>query len=188
MISTQVGSHVFTVDDYHRMGEAGIFTEDDRVELIEGEIVDMTPIGNRHIGVVDRINEIFAVLGLSKRAIVGVQSPVRLGDNSEPQPDLLLLRRRDDFYTTGPAGPAEVFLLLEVADSSLAFDRDRKAPLYAQSGIPEYWIVDINAKCIHVYRQPTESGFLSVTVAVGSDPLHPIAFPDVAVVPDEIVA
>ena len=98
--------HTFTVDEYHRMGEAGILSEDDRVELIEGEIVDMTPIGDRHISAVDRLNELFSQ-ALAGRVIVRVQNPIRLGERNEPQPDIVLLRRRDDFYARGPAGPGE---------------------------------------------------------------------------------
>jgi len=169
--------HTFTVDEYHRMGEAGILNEDDRVELIEGEIVDMAPIGDRHISAVDRLNELFSQ-GLTGRVIVRVQNPVRLSDRSEPQPDIALLRRREDFYARGPAGPGETFLVVEVADSSLVYDRDFKAPLYARAGIPEFWLIDVEAGRITVFREPGPNGYGLVTSISGDESVSPLAFPE----------
>src|ERR1041384_3203670 len=126
----------FTVDDYHRMTEAGILLEDDRVELIEGELIQMSAIGNRHNAAVDRLTELF-VERLQHRGIVRVQGSVRLNERNEPQPDLVILRRRPDFYERSTAGPDDIFLVIEVADSSLDFDREIKAPLYARTGIQE---------------------------------------------------
>src|SRR5262249_48453126 len=153
--------HRFTVADYHRMAEAGILDEDDRVELIEGEIVDMTPIGRRHQARVDHLAELF-FRGLAEKVIIRVQGSIRLSDLSEPEPDLVLLRRRADFYADADAGPADVLLIVEVADTSLPHDRDVKVPLYARAGIPEVWLVDLNGESVGVHREPGPQGYREV--------------------------
>ena len=141
----------FTVDDYHRMAQAGIFGEDDRVELIDGEIVEMTPIGSRHAACVGKLTQIL-VGRCAGRAIVWIQNPVRLSGESEPQPDVALLRPRTDFYASEPPGPPDVLLVIEVADTSLLYDRDFKAARYARGGIPEVWVVDLEGEQVHVFR------------------------------------
>lgn len=133
---TAVQSHLFSVDEYHKMGEAGIWGEDDRVELIEGELIDMPPIGSLHAGKVMRLVS-FLTTALSNRAIVSPQNPVRLGEHSEPQPDLTVLRFRDDFYESAHPQPGDVHLLVEVADTTVRYDREVQIPLYARYGIPE---------------------------------------------------
>ena len=133
---------LFTVDDYQRMGETGILREDDRVELIEGEIVSMPPIGSPHGGGVKHLNRLLAQ-AVGERAIVAVQDPVVLRPRSEPQPDIALLRPRPDFYAHSHPEAADVLLLIEVADSTLHYDLHVKVPLYARQGIPEVWVVDI---------------------------------------------
>ncbi len=124
----------FTVHEYHQMGQAGILGEDDRLELLEGEIVEMAPIGSRHQAVVDRLTRLFSNR-LGDAAVVRVQGPVRLGEETEPQPDLLLLAPRADFYASAHPGPDDVLLLVEVSDSSTEYDREMKLPLYARYGI-----------------------------------------------------
>jgi Uma2 family endonuclease len=176
-MSAPVVRHRFTVADYHRMAETGILREDDPVELIEGEILEMTPIGRRHQASVDRLNDLFA-RGLGDRAIVRVQGSIRLNEYSEPEPDLVLLRRRADFYADQDAGPADVWLVVEVADSSLPYDRDVKAALYARAGIPEFWLVDVNGRSVTVYREPGPDAFSSEFVVQGDDRLSPWAFPE----------
>jgi len=178
--------HRFTVADYHRMAEAGILGEDDRVELIEGEIVDMTPIGRRHQARVDRLNDLFTE-GLGKKVIVRVQGAIRLSELSEPQPDLVLLRRRADFYVDADAGPADVLLIVEVADTSLPHDQDVKVPLYARAGIPEVWLVDLNGEGVAVYREPRPGGYREVLTVRGSDRLSPQAFPELVLTPRQIL-
>jgi Uma2 family endonuclease len=127
----------FTVDEYRRMGEVGILDEDERVELIEGEIVEMSPIGRRHAGIVNRLNDLFT-FRLRGRAIVAVQNPISLGSKySEPQPDLTLLRPRADFYADSRPEPPDVLLVVEVMDTSVERDRQVKLPLYARAGVPE---------------------------------------------------
>lgn len=167
----------FTVAEYHQMAQAGILGEDDRVELIEGEIVEMPPIGDRHAASVDRLTEGF-VQRFSDVAIVRVQNPVRLDEHSEPQPDLALLRRRADFYASGHPAPPDVFLLVEVADTSAELDRRVKIPLYARSGIPEAWLIDLQQETLTVYRDPTPEGYRAVQVLHRTDSIAPAAFPD----------
>jgi Uma2 family endonuclease len=178
--------HRFRVADYHRMAEAGILGEDDRVELIEGEIVDMTPIGRRHQARVDHLAELF-IRGLSDRAIVRVQGSIRLSEHSEPQPDLVLLRRRPDFYADADAGPDDVLLVVEVADTSLPHDRDVKVPLYARAGIPEVWLADLNDPSIIIYREPGPQDYREVYTARGQVRLSPRAFPELVITADQIL-
>ena len=166
----------FTVEEYHQMAQAGILGEDDRVELIEGEIVEMTPIGARHAECVDRVTDLF-FRAFGSAARVRVQNPVRLGEHSEPQPDIALVRRKPGFYASGHPGPEDVFLLVEVADSSADPDRRVKVPLYARSGIQEVWLVELEQETITIYRDPTTDGYRTAQVVRRGDELAPAAFP-----------
>jgi len=148
----------FTVDEYYRMGEAGVFDENDRVELLDGHIYAMSPIGSEHASCVDRLTRLF-VLRAGNDAIVRVQNPVRLTDDSEPEPDLALLAPRDDAYASEHPGPEAVMLVVEVADTSLAFDRDVKLPLYATASIPEVWLVALEHDEVHAFRRPDTDGY-----------------------------
>jgi Uma2 family endonuclease len=155
--------HRFTVEEYRKMGEAGIFSEDDRVELIDGEVVEMAPIGDRHVESVMRLNRLLSrwTLGTGEADLfVSVQNPLALGEQGEPQPDLTLVRRRGD--RSGTPVPEEALLIVEVADTSLIYDRGRKLPLYARAGIPEAWLVDLNADTIEVYSEPGSAGYTRV--------------------------
>jgi len=154
--------HRYTVGDYQRMGEAGILGADDRVELIEGEIVDMAPIGSAHAGTVDYLVAAF-LRAVGDRAIVRSQNPVVLGSRSAPQPDVLLVRPRSDFYRLAHPVAADVLLAVEVADATLRYDRETKIPLYARHGVPEAWLVDIEASALHVFREPSAEGYLHET-------------------------
>jgi Uma2 family endonuclease len=167
----------FNVEDYYRMAEAGILGEDDRVELIEGEIVEMPPIGPAHGGGVTYLNYAFPRL-VGGDAILSVQNPVRLSDLSEPVPDLMLLRPRPDFYRESHPGPDDVLLLIEVADRTAAFDRRVKLPLYARAGIREYWIVDLGAGLVEVHREAGPKGYAERTEFRPGDSVAPAAFPD----------
>ncbi len=144
--------HRFSVDDYEQMIERGILTENDRVELIRGEIIDKMSIGDQHAACVKRTNRLFA-RRVGDLAIVSVQDPIRLTD-SEPEPDVALLRPREDYYASGKPLAADVLLAIEVSDSSLEYDRDVKRLLYAEAGIAEYWIVNLTDGCLEVYRRP----------------------------------
>lgn len=145
--------HLISVDAFHRMGEAGILGPGDRVELINGEIIDMSPIGVLHAALVARLASWFSQK-LGRAAVVWCQNPLRLDDLSEPEPDIAILRPRADFYTTSHPGPADVLLVIEVADTSLAYDLGTKVPLYARHGIPEVWVIDAATRRTLVFRQP----------------------------------
>jgi Uma2 family endonuclease len=159
-MSVQIAKHWFTVAEYDRMGETGILTEDDRVELVEGEIIERSPIGRRHAASVGRLTNIFGRL-LAESAIVWVQNPVVLNDYSEPQPDVALLKRRDDFYERSLPTPDDVLLVIEVADTTIEYDRQIKVPLYARAGIAEVWIVNLVDEQIEIYAQPVNDAYQS---------------------------
>lgn len=170
--------HRLSVGDYYRMAEAGILAPDARVELIEGEVLDMAPIGTRHNGCVNFLsNTLIAVL--RERAIVQTQGPIRLDAFSEPQPDLALLRPRPDFYASAHPTPADVLLVIEVADTTLAFDREVKVPLYARFAIPEVWLVDVEGRVLHRYREPAAGAYVRVD-RPALQGLAPAALPDAA--------
>lgn len=153
--------HLITVDEYEAMGASGIFPPDQRLELIEGEIIEMAPIGPPHASTVARLNRLL-VQAYGELALVWVQNPVRLSDVSEPQPDLAVLRSRADFYGQRHPNPGEVMLAVEVADTTLRWDRSVKAPLYARSGVIELWVVDVNERTVEVCTSPGESGYSEV--------------------------
>ena len=167
----------FTVTEYYQLAQAGILTEDDRVELIDGEIIEMTPIGDRHAASVTRAQRLFE-RAVGDAALVRVRQPVRLGERTEPQPDLALVRSRADFYAAGHPTAEDVLLLVEVADTSLRFDRDVKVPLYARSGIPEVWLVDLVQETVTVHREPTPNGYRTIQTARRGETLTPSALPD----------
>lgn len=171
-----VSRRLFTSAEYHAMAEAGILSEDERVELIAGEIVRMAPIGSRHAGCVKRLNRGLSPLG--DRALISVQDPIALGPSQEPEPDLSILRPREDDYTRSHPTPAEILLVIEVADFSLGYDRDVKIPLYARAGIPEAWLVNLLQREILMYRNPSENGYREVRTFRPGDRLSPQAFPD----------
>ena len=145
--------HRLTVDQYYRMAEAGILKEDDRVELIEGEIIDMPPIGIDHAYFVNRLTSLF-IQSVGLQANVSSQNPIRLNSRSEPQPDIALLRYRDDFYRHAHPRPEDIILLVEVSDTTLRYDTEVKLPLYARHEIPEVWIVDLEHQRLEVFRRP----------------------------------
>lgn len=169
-----------SIDRYQKMVESGVLTKDDRVELIEGEIVDMAPIGRNHFAITARLQDFFAST-LGQRAIVAIGAPLNLGDFSEPQPDLALLKRRGDFYRAKLPEADDALLVVEVADSSLAYDLDAKARLYARYGVAEYWVIDVNGRRVIVHRAPEHERFSEVIERRGSDTLSPMAFSDAAV-------
>lgn len=142
-----------TVSEYHRMGEVGIFAENERVELIEGQLIVMSPIGSPHFAAVNTLNRLL-VRAVGDLAIVSVQNPVRLNDRSEPEPDLTLIRPRDDEYRSALPGPLDVLLIIEVASSSIDYDRGVKLDLYARHNISEVWIVNLDLARVEVYRSP----------------------------------
>ena len=160
--------HKFTVEEYGRMGEAGVFSPGVRVELIEGEIVDMPPIGDRHAACVGWLTRTLTLL-LQHVALVWARNPVRLDDYSEPEPDILVLKPRDDFYRNGKPRPEDVLLLIEVSDSTLAFDRKRKISLYARRGIPEVWIVNLVDERVEMFADPSGAYQTTATFSRGEE-------------------
>jgi len=178
--------HRFTVDEWHELGRLGFFHEEARVELIEGEIFDMPPIGDRHAACVAHLNRL-AVTTTGDDAVVWVQNPIRPSYYSEPEPDLALLAFRDDFYASGKPLPADTLLVVEVANSSLPFDRDRKGPMYAKAGIPEYWIVDLAHDVVLVFTDPGPDGYQTSSTARPGDVLVPRALPQVTFAVAEIL-
>jgi Uma2 family endonuclease len=171
--------HRFSVEDYHRMAEVGLIAPDARVELLEGVIIDMMPIGPLHGGAVNQLsNALFQPT--NNRWIVSTQNPLHLGPKSEPVPDLMLLRPRDDFYSTSLPVAADVFLIVEVADSSLERDREDKLPIYAKAGIVEVWIVNLPEQQIEIYRDPNPAGYTTVQIARGADEVSPLSLPEIS--------
>ena len=149
--------HLLSVEAFHRMGETGILGPADRVELIDGEIFDMSPIGVLHAAIVDALLRHLS-RSVAESAVIRCQNPLRLDEFSEPEPDVAILRPRADCYTTAHPGPADVLLVIEVADSSLAYDLGTKVPLYARHGIPEVWVIDAATRQTRVFRQPVGGG------------------------------
>lgn len=163
----------FNVNEYHKMAETGILTPEDRVELIKGEIIAMSPISRKHAATVNRLNQLFCQKFYNK-VIVSVQNYIRLNNYSEPQPDLVLLKPRSDFYESKIPEPEDIYLLIEVADSTIKYDQDVKLPLYAESKISEVWIINLNNKTLEVYRQPQDKSYLEEKKNVQS--ISPLAF------------
>ena len=149
--------HLISVDAFHRMVETGILGHQDRVELIDGEIIDMSPIGVLHAAIVDVLVRHFGRRA-GESVFVRCQNPLRLDNISEPEPDIAILRPRADFYMTAHPGAADVLLVIEVADTSLAYDLGTKVPLYARHGIPEVWVIDAATRQTRVFRRPVGSG------------------------------
>ena len=176
----------FTVADYLRMAEVGLLAEDDRVELVQGEIVEMSPIDVAHASTVSRLLAVL-IRVVGQRVILSVQNPVQLDSESLPQPDIALLRPRDDFYSTHHPGPEDVFLLVEVSDPTLNYDRRTKSMLYGAAGIIEYWIVNLSEQRIEVYREPQSDGYRTTTRYAPGETLSLLAFPGVDIDTAEIL-
>jgi Uma2 family endonuclease len=176
----------FSVADYHRMIEIGILDEDDRVELIDGEIVSMSAVGSLHAGTVNRLSD-FLFRALSGRAVVAVQNPVQLSDDTEPEPDLAVLLPRDDFYTTAHPLPADVFLLMEVGDSSFLADRRAKLPRYARAGIRESWLVNLEEGVIDRHTDPGPNGYREVATLTRGQRLASTVITDLTLDGDQVL-
>jgi Uma2 family endonuclease len=177
---------LFTVSEYHAMVRAGVLDENDRVELIRGQIIPMAAIGSRHASCVNHLTELF-ILRVRPYAIVHIQNPIRLSRHSEPEPDLALLERKAVYAARHP-GPDEVLLVVEVADTTLDFDRRIKIPLYAEAGLREFWIVNLVDECLEVYRQPGPGGYAEATTLQRGDEVQVQALPEAgALSVDEIL-
>jgi len=168
----------FTLEQYHRMGKTGILGADDRVELVAGDVVELWPVDSRHAGTVARVAHLFATR-LGGRALVWSQNPVMLrGLDSQPVPDLVLLAPRPDFYAGALPEAASVRLLIEVADDSLYFDRQKKLPIYAKAGVTEAWLVKLDAGRLEIHRNPGRLRYRSVRLPTPAETFAPVAFPD----------
>jgi Uma2 family endonuclease len=177
LMATEISKRLFTVHDYHRMVDAGILSEDDRVELIHGEILAMIPIGPPHNGAIIRATQALVRI-VGDRALVEVQGSVRLDEYDEPQPDIVLLRPKDDFYSSRHAGPSDIFLIIEMADSSLEYDRTIKARLYAETGVPEYWIADVGNERLFAYSDIHESTYRAIRQFQRGETVAPQLLPE----------
>ena len=177
-MNTAVSIHRFNVKEYHRLIESNILHEDDRVELVEGRIIDMTPIGSKHAACVSRLNELFSEK-LQKRAIVNIQNPVSLTEYSEPEPDITIIKRRPDFYAEQLPQPEDVLLIIEVADSSLEYDCETKIPLYAKANIKEVWLVNLIENIVQIYNEPTPEGYNIMMKRRYNQKISPGNFPDI---------
>jgi hypothetical protein len=171
----------FTTAEYHAMAESGILAPDDRVELIEGEIWQMSPIGPLHVSRVARLDHLFQRRLAEGDAIVSVQGAIHLDDFSEPQPDLVLLRFREDFYASALAAPEDVLLVVEVSDTTIHYDRRVKMDLYARHGIAEAWLCNLPRATVEVYRDPSPQGYGQILTFRGGDRLSPLAFPELVI-------
>jgi Uma2 family endonuclease len=148
----------FSVEEYHRLTETGFLAEDDHVELIDGEIIEMAPIGSRHAGHVKHLLQLIGT-DIGKNAVWSVQDPVQLGDYSEPQPDFALLKPREDYYSSSHATAEDILLIVEIADTSLDYDRSIKIPLYASHGVPVVWLLNLRERTIEIYERPDADGY-----------------------------
>ena len=175
----------FTVEDFHRLARVGVLREDDRVELVDGQVVEMSPIGVPHAACVRRLIGVLS-RHLGHVAVVDAQNPIVLGARDQPQPDLAVLRPRGDGYREHPRA-ADLLLVIEVSDSSRAYDRDVKLPLYARAGIVEVWIVDLAGDRIEVYRAPASGGYGDERTVLRGETLAPAAFPDAAIAATEVL-
>jgi hypothetical protein len=179
-MAIQLTRRRFSVRDFEQMIATGVFAEHERVELIDGEVVEMAPIGVRHAEGVRNVADEAAARGRGA-CIVEMQNPVRLGDLARPQPDVALLRPPRARYQGRLPAAADLILVVEVSDSSLAYDREVKVPLYAQAGVPEAWLVNLTDDEIAVYRDPTPEGFRSTRILRRGETISPLAFPDWAI-------
>jgi Uma2 family endonuclease len=180
LIRHPVHRHRLTVDDYHRLGEVGILGADDRVELLEGQLVDMSPIGPRHALAVDALHDLLFV-AVAGRASVRSQNPVVLDGGTEPHPDISVVRRPWHGYPGAHPGPGDILLLVEVADSTVATDRGAKLVVYARAGIREFWVVDLTTDVVHVHRDPRGGAFSAITRVEPSGTLELDGLPGVTI-------
>ena len=184
-VAVEVSRRRFTADEYQQMAKAGILREGDPFELIEGEVVAKMTIGPRHSAVVDHLTQHF-VLCAGPMAIVRTQGAVRLNLFNEPEPDLALLRRRPDYYRSAHPGPADILLVVEVAESSIGYDRTVKAELYARLGVVEYWLVDLNTDTVTRHTEPVDGHYRRVEPVPAGEPFAPQRLPACAVTTDAI--
>ena len=180
-------SRKFTVDEYYRMAEVGILHPDERVELINGEIILMAPVGPQHLWSVNLLNSSLAELVVEGRVIVQIQNPIRLDDNFQPEPDVALLTPQSRANSSALPGPNDILLIIEVSDTTLAYDRDVKSRIYAQANIPETWVMNLVEDCIESFTGPGPDGYANHTIYRRGDTISPSALPDVEFSVDDLL-
>ena len=183
---TLLDIRLLTVQEYHRMAEIGILNEGERVELLAGQIVKMAAKGTAHSASVTRTEKLVNNR-LGNRVLVRLQDPVRLNDNSEPEPDIALVVPDPLYYEDHHPTPSEVYLIIEVADRTLKTDLGIKATIYALSGIADYWVLDVNNRQLHVFREPSQDGYQSIAVLGDDGSISPLQFPDISFMVGEML-
>ncbi len=183
-----IATRRFTVDEFHRMVEAGILQEDDRLELVRGQILEMAPIGSRHAFAVDRLTRSLVLLLQELPVVVRVQNPIRLEDETELYPDIAVVKDRGSYYWDNTPGPSDVNLVVEVADSTVSYDRRTKGPLYAGARIPEYWLINLKATAISVHRAPGAEGYGDIALIRRGQVLSPLFAPDLKIPVDRFLS
>jgi len=178
-LSSALNRHKLTVEDLYRMVAAGVLREEDRVELIDGELIDMAPIGPLHQGTVDLLTRLFA-RGIAAN-IVRVQGPIVIAPRTQLQPDLSILKERKDFYRRTPARPEDCLLVIEVADSTVKIDREEKIPRYGKAGVPESWLLDLETKALFIFTGPGASGYRRMVRPEHSERVSPALLPEISV-------
>jgi Uma2 family endonuclease len=176
----------FTRDIYHKMAESAIFQESDRLELIKGEIIEMSPVGLRHASCVKKLNYLLTKK-LGDQIILGVQDPIKLNNDSEPQPDLVILKYRPDFYADEHPKPEDILLLIEVSDSSIDYDKNVKIPLYAENKISEVWLVNLNDNCVEIHQKPYQNYYQSIQKLSAINIISLSNFPEVEIKISELL-
>ena len=186
MATVNPTKHLTDLDEWRRLGEANIFPPGNRIELINGEILDMAPIGFNHAGHLKRINNLLTIL-VTGRAIVSVQDPLQLGDISEPEPDFMLLKPNTDYYSSRHPTADDVLLLIEVSDTSLQFDQNQNLLLYALHSIPEYWLLNLSDVCLEVYRKPNGEVYAEKTTLYPGDSVTLSQLTDISIQVSDIL-
>jgi Uma2 family endonuclease len=186
-MEAELTKRLFTVDEYHRMGRAGILHERERVELIDGEIIQMSPIGRRHYVCVIKANSLF-IRAFGDRAVISPQNPLLLNDWTEPEPDVVVLKGRPDFYAKKTPVPNDVLFIVEVSDTTLSYDQTIKLPQYAAAGIPEVWMEDLRNEALHVYREPSGKSYRAVQMLRPGDIVSPLVFIEITFQVDDLLS
>jgi Uma2 family endonuclease len=181
-----IARYSFSVEEFHKLADAGVLNEDARVELIEGELIKMSPIGSPHAGVVEQLVYIFQKH--TGGYLVRTQNPIVLGEHSEPEPDIVLVRARNDFYKKAHPRPEDILLIVEVADTTIEYDRKVKVPLYAEHGIPEAWLIDLNRKQLEIHLQPSADGYRQTLKPARDAVVSPVSAPEVSIALVELFA
>ncbi len=177
-MSVAVTTRKFTVDEYHTMIQSGIFQEDDRVELLAGEIIEMSPISSRHAACVNNFTRLFSTLNLDQKIVLAIQNPIILGSLTEPQPDVALLKPRQDMYQSQHPTAKDIYLLIEVTETSHHVDRKLKLPLYAEAEIAEVWLVDLSSEVVERYLEPAGNAYQRIEKYIAGQEISPQAFPN----------